>query len=376
MPPLTSAESERYSRHLSLPGFDPSHQEALKNASVLVVGAGGLGAPVLLYLAAAGVGRIGIIDDDRVELSNLQRQVVHSETDLGRHKAESAAESVHALNSSCKVDVHLTRLDSSNAIELVGQYDLVVDGTDNLPTRYLTNDACVLTGRPLIYGSVFRFEGQVSVFGVIGGPCYRCLFPTPPPPELVPSCEAAGVLGIVPGLIGMYQASEAIKVICNLGKPMSGRLLMIDLLSNRQRQLVIERDPACPLCGDQPTITQLDNYEIFCGYAVESLINPSELDTLLRNDSRGVLLVDVRENDERAAGNIGGVHICLGSLENGIGDLAAVAEGKHVVFYCRSGGRSGTAARIASRAGIKNVLSLDGGLKAWKRDVDPDVVVR
>ncbi len=374
---LTPDERYRYSRHRALPGFEEFHQLRLRNSSVLVVGAGGLGSPVLLYMASSGFGKIGIVDNDVVDASNLQRQVIHSESDLGRKKTESAADSLHLLNGSCRVNVHSTRLSSANAMTIVGEYDIVVDGSDNLPTRYLVNDVCVRLSKPLVYGSVFRFEGQVSVFNYENGPCYRCLFPSPPPPELVPTCETAGVLGVVPGIVGLYQANEAIKIATGLGTSLSGKLEMFDFQSNDHNSFSVTRNPKCPTCGDEATDMPLMDFEAFCaGSARVPLLSAQELQSMMLADDQTIVMLDVRDQEERRAGHIGGLHIPIQELRQRLSELPANSDGEVIVVYCRSGQRSATGARLINEfAQNRPVFSLDGGLVAWKASVDPTIVV-
>ncbi|NNE33742.1 MAG: molybdenum cofactor biosynthesis protein MoeB, partial [Rhodothermales bacterium] len=344
---------------------------ALRSSSVVVIGAGGLGSPVLLYLVAAGFGKVGIVDDDRVNLSNLQRQVIHDESSIGQLKTDSAAARLRALNSDCTIVAHSDRLSTNNAVALIESYDIVIDGTDNLPTRYLVNDACIRTGRPLVHGSVFRFEGQVSVFGLDDGPCYRCLFPTPPPPDLVPTCEAAGVLGVVPGIVGMYQATEAIKIATGLGKSLSGRLLLIDSLSNEHTQLELIANPNCPTCSVPKDSIVLMDYTAFCGSFGEiRLMNTKELADRINVEVPTTLLLDVREANERMEGHLGGIHIPLGELRLRLNEITERVSNEDLVVYCRSGVRSADAARIIQRTGITSVYSLDGGLLAWNADMD------
>jgi sulfur-carrier protein adenylyltransferase/sulfurtransferase len=369
---LTPSEIVRYQRHLSLPQVGHAGQEALKASSVLVVGAGGLGAPLGLYLAASGIGRIGIVDFDEVDESNLQRQVLFDTPSVGRLKVEAAAERLSALNPYVEIDLHPIRLSPSNALSVMAPYDVVADGTDNFPTRYLINDACVLLGKPNVYGSIFRFEGQVSVFGAPGGPCYRCLYATPPPPESVPSCAEGGVFGVLPGLIGTIQATEVIKGLLGIGHTLAGRLLLIDTLSMQFRSVEVARDPACPVCGDSPTITELVDYDAFCGVpppesvvAIPS-ITPRELMRRLHADDTPLLL-DVRTEEERAEASLGGELIPLAELPDRIGELDRTAR-SGLVVYCRSGQRSAQAVRILLAAGFEGVANLEGGMLAWQRE--------
>lgn len=370
----------RYARHFVLPQVGPEGQRALAEARVLLVGAGGLGSPVALYLAAAGVGTLGVADPDLVDLSNLQRQVLHGISHLGRYKVESARARVWELNPSVDVELHRTRLDSSNALDVLEAYDLVVDGSDNFPTRYLVNDASVLLGRPYVYGAVDRWEGQLSVFGVEGGPCYRCLFREPPPPGLVPTCAEAGVLGVLPGVIGSLQATEVIKLILGVGDSLAGRLLIFDALKLSFREVRIPRNPRCPLCGEEPTLTELMDYDRFCGVEPEAAaarspveqISPSELKERLASSSRPFLL-DVREPHEWEIGNLGeegAVLVPYAELSHRLNELPR----EHpVVVYCQVGVRSALVAETLMEQGFKEVFNLKGGYLAWVYEVDPDL---
>jgi adenylyltransferase/sulfurtransferase len=382
-PPLDRAQVARYARHLLLPDVGELGQRRLCAARVLVVGAGGLGSPALLYLAAAGVGTIGVCDPDVVEASNLQRQVVHGVSDVGRPKVESAAASLAEVNPLVRVVQHRERLDSSNALELLAGYDLVLDGTDNFATRYLVNDACAILGIPDVWGSVYRFDGQVSVFWAGEGPCYRCLFPEPPPPGSVPSCAEGGVLGLLCAAVGAAQASEVVKLIVGIGDPLVGRLLVHDALQASWRELQLLPDPACPVCGDAPTITRstgLIDYDVFCGLPPggsaardESLpvVHAGELAHWLADDRRDVLLVDVREPGERAIVAIpGAVPIARADFDSGAA-LAQIPFDRPVVLHCKSGGRSASALRILLDAGHPDARHLEGGVLAWVNDVDP-----
>jgi adenylyltransferase/sulfurtransferase len=364
---LSREEYDRYSRHLLLPEVGEAGQARLKSSAVLLVGAGGLGSPLALYLAAAGVGRIGIVDFDVVDVTNLQRQVLYGTCDVGRPKAEAARTRLHDLNPHVQVDVHPIRLTRSQALDLVAQYDLVADGSDNFATRYLVNDACVLTGRPHVYGSVHRFEGQVSVLGMPEGPCYRCLFPDPPPPTLVPSCAEAGVLGVLPGLVGMVQATEVIKYCCGLGELLVGRMLLIDALAMSFRTHRLRRDPACPVCGPHPTIRELVDYEALCGTPAPLPIAAITADDLQARLERSecLCLLDVRRPDEYARSNLGGR---LVPVEELAARIAEVADWQHedVVVLCRSGVRSAHAVALLQQAGFTRARSLTGGLMAWK----------
>lgn len=373
MPSLTSSELIRYARHLTLAEVGPSGQERLRSARVLLVGAGGLGSPAALYLAAAGVGTIGIVDADTVDLSNLQRQVLHGTASLGAPKTESARRRLADLNPEVRVEAHAVRLTSGNALDLLGRYDLTLDGSDNFPTRYLVNDASVLLGKPYVYGSIFRFDGQVSVFGAPGGPCYRCLFRDPPPPDLVPSCAEGGVLGVLPGIIGSFQACEAIKLILGIGTPLVGRLLLLDALGGRVRELALRRDPSCPVCGDQPSIAALIDYEAFCGVgsaagSAEEEISADELRGRMANGEPGVAVVDVREEWEWEIARIpGSRHLPLGELPARLAELDGRAE---IVTVCHRGQRSLTAQRLLQGAGFR-ARSLAGGIDTWAERIDP-----
>lgn len=358
----------RYSRHFLLPEIGVEGQRRLRNAGVLVVGAGGLGAPVLQYLAAAGVGRIGIVDFDRVELSNLQRQVIHGTEDVGRKKVESAREAVLAINPGVNVTTWDDQLTSANALERVAAHDVVVDGSDNFPTRYLVNDACVLTGTPLVSAAIFRFEGQASVFATSDGPCYRCLHPEPPPPDLVPSCAEGGVLGVLPGIMGSIEALEAIKLITGAGKGLAGRLLLLDALTMKLREVTLRRDPACPACGENRTVTELIDYEAFCGVGSgtdrnEDEIEPAELRRLL-GIGLSPLVVDVRQPHEVAVEPFpGALTIPLDLLPS---RLSEVDPHRAVVAVCQRGQRSRRAVELLRAAGFGDVRSLRGGVVEWK----------
>ncbi len=374
---LSAAELRRYARHVILPEVGEAGQLRLKAGRVLLVGAGGLGSPAALYLAAAGVGTLGIVDDDIVDESNLQRQILHGTSTVGLGKLVSAEARVHDLNPHVVVEPFPTRLTAANAREIISAFDVVVDGSDNFPTRYLVNDACVLEGKPDVYGAILKFEGQVSVFGAKGGPCYRCLFRDPPPPELVPSCEEAGVIGVIPGIIGTLQALEVVKLLTGIGTPLAGRLLILDGLSTRFRELTLQRDPQCPVCGTHPTVTELIDYEAFCGETAGATterdgyeITPGELATRLVDGARPVL-IDVREAWEWQIGSIdGSLHIPLGELPAHVEGLDKT---QPVVAYCHHGARSLAAARILWGAGFTDVRSLRGGIDAWAREVDEEV---
>ena len=377
-PQLTNEEIARYSRHLILPEVGLEGQKKLKAAKVLCVGTGGLGAPLAYYLAAAGIGTLGLVDFDKVDESNLQRQIIHSTKDVGRPKIDSAAEKLQALNPYLKIVKHETMLTSANALDIIKDYDIIADGTDNFPTRYLVNDACVLSGKPNAYASIFRFEGQASVFATEEGPCYRCLYPEPPPPGLVPSCAEGGVLGILPGLLGIIQATEVIKLILGKGEPLIGRLLLVDALGMKFRELKLRKNPDCPVCGTHPTVTKLIDYQQFCGIAPEEpkaapvqngipQITPKELKQRL-DAGEDIFVLDVREPHEYQIVNIGAPLIPLGELPNRINELDPSRE---IVIHCKSGGRSQKAAEFLKKSGFKNVVNLAGGITAWATDVDP-----
>jgi sulfur-carrier protein adenylyltransferase/sulfurtransferase len=380
LPELTTDELSRYSRHLILPEVGMEGQRRLKAARVLCVGAGGLGSPLAFYLAAAGVGTLGLLDFDVVDASNLQRQIIHSTKDIGRKKLDSAEEKLTALNPALHVVKHETRLTSENALDILKDYDIVADGTDNFPTRYLVNDACVLLGKPNVYGSIFRFEGQASVFATEQGPCYRCLYPEPPPPGLVPSCAEGGVLGILPGLVGVMQATEAIKLILGKGEPLIGRLLLIDALNMRFRELKLRKNPDCPVCGTHPTVTKLIDYEQFCGIApqtnqdtnVKNGIPQMSVKELKRRIDAGedVQLIDVREPYEYQIAQIGGTLIPQNDVPNRLGEIDRDRE---VVVHCRSGSRSQRIAEFLQQQGYAKVANLAGGILAWSDEIDPKV---
>ena len=376
LPPLSRDELLRYSRHLVLPDVGVDGQRLIKAARVLLVGAGGLGSPAALYLAAAGVGTLGLVDFDVVDISNLQRQVLHGTSGVGRPKLESARARIHDLNPHVNVETHETRLTSDNALDILGAYDIVVDGTDNFATRYLTNDACVLLGKPNVFGSIFRFDGQASVFAMPDGPCYRCLFPTPPPPGQVPSCAEGGVLGVLPGLVGTIQATETLKLILGTGEPLVGRLLLIDALNMRFHTVSVQRDPACPACGTRE-ITSLIDYDEYCGTSTNTHsttkdvvdLTPIELAQRL-TDKQDFALIDVREPYEWQIGRIPGAQLIpLGNLRAA---MASLDNTREVVVYCRSGVRSADAARWLRAAGFR-ALNLTGGILRWSDDVDPSV---
>ena len=375
---LDSDEILRYSRHLIMPEVAMEGQKKLKAAKVLAIGAGGLGSPLALYLAAAGVGRLGIVDFDVVDFTNLQRQIIHSTSNVGRSKLESARERIAEINPYVQVDAHETALTSENALDLFADYDIVVDGTDNFPTRYLVNDACVLMGKPNVYGSIFRFEGQASVFYSKQGPCYRCLYPEPPPPGLVPSCAEGGVLGVLPGIIGVIQAIETVKLILGRGDSLIGRLILFDALAMRFRELKLRKNPNCPICGENPTITGLIDYEEFCGVThepevtvgAEFEITPRELKAKMDNGDEFVL-VDVREPEEYAICRIPGSRLIPRlSLPEKLHELSSADE---IVVHCKSGVRSGKAVEFLKQAGYRKVKNLVGGILRWSDDVDTTV---
>jgi adenylyltransferase/sulfurtransferase len=379
LPELSNEEIKRYSRHLIMPEIGVEGQRRLKSSSVLCVGAGGLGSPALMYLAAAGLGRLGIVDFDVVDYSNLQRQVIHGTSDIGRTKLESARDRINALNPYVEVQTHEMALSSENALDLFAQYDVILDGTDNFPTRYLVNDACVISGKPNAYGSIFRFEGQASVFAADDGPCYRCLYPEPPPPGLVPNCAEGGVLGVLPGIIGVIQATEAVKVLLGIGEPLVGRFLIYDALRMRFRELKLRKDPDCPVCGTNPTVTALIDYEQFCGIRSE-VDNPSEVGVanweitpveLKRRLDTGenVLVLDVREPNEYQINRIdGSTLIPLGELPRRYQELD---KSRLIVCQCKSGGRSAKAMEFLQSVGFTDVKNLQGGILTWIDTVDP-----
>jgi sulfur-carrier protein adenylyltransferase/sulfurtransferase len=375
---LSNEEILRYSRHLIMPEVGMQGQQKLKAARVLCIGTGGLGSPLALYLAAAGVGTLGLVDFDVVDYTNLQRQIIHSTPDVGRPKLDSAEEKLRALNPYVDIRKFETRLTSANALEIFREFDVIADGTDNFPTRYLVNDACVLTGKPNVYGSIFRFEGQASVFATKDGPCYRCLYPEPPPPGLVPSCAEGGVLGILPGLVGIIQATEAIKLILGAGEPLIGRLLMVDALAMSFRTLKLRKNPECPACGAHPTIKKLIDYEQFCGIPAaghqEPAVNANDItpEELKRRLDAGedLFVLDVREPNEYQIANLGGYLIPLGDLPKRVNELDSSRE---IVAHCKMGGRSAKAVDFLRQAGFKKVRNLTGGITAWSEKVDPKV---
>ena len=381
LPNLSQEEIQRYSRHLIMPEVGMDGQRKLKAGSVLCIGAGGLGSPAAMYLAAAGIGRIGIVDFDVVDFSNLQRQLLHGTKDVGRSKNESAKGRINDLNPHVQVDTYETMLSSANALQLFRDYDVILDGTDNFPTRYLVNDACILTGKPNTYGSIFRFEGQASVFGAPGGPCYRCLYPEPPPPGLVPSCAEGGVLGVLPGIIGVIQATEAIKLITGIGEPLIGRFLIYDALKMRFRELKLRKDPECPVCGTNPTVTKLIDYEQFCGIRPEpqpaqttgAAVNEWEItpvDLKMKLDAgEAPFILDVREPNEYQINRIeGSTLIPLGELPRRYQELPRDRE---IVTQCKMGGRSAKAQDFLKSVGFTNVKNLKGGILEWIDKVDP-----
>src|SRR5437899_548936 len=372
---LSNDEILRYSRHLIMPEVGMEGQLKLKAARVLCIGVGGLGSPLALYLAAAGVGTLGIVDFDVVDYTNLQRQIIHTTADVGRKKLDSATEKLKAINPFLNIRTFETKLTSENALEIFADFDIIADGTDNFPTRYLVNDACVLTGKPNIYGSIFRFEGQASVFATKKGPCYRCLYPAPPPPGLVPSCAEGGVLGILPGLVGVIQATEVIKLILGKGEPLIGRLLLIDALAMKFRELKLRKNPGCPVCGTHPTIKKLIDYNEFCGIRgeeapVEAGVPEIQVEELKRRLDAGedVFVLDVREPHEYQICNIGGHLIPLGDLPKRVHELDSSRE---IVAHCRSGVRSAKAVAFLRQAGFRKVHNLAGGILAWADRVDP-----
>jgi adenylyltransferase/sulfurtransferase len=378
LPELTTDDLSRYSRHLILPEVGMDGQRRLKAARVLCVGTGGLGSPLALYLAAAGIGTLGLVDFDVVDASNLQRQIIHSTKDIGRKKLDSAEEKLVALNPALNVVKHDTMLSSANALDIIKDYDIVADGTDNFPTRYLVNDACVLLGKPNVYGSIFRFEGQASVFATEHGPCYRCLYPEPPPPGLVPSCAEGGVLGILPGLVGVIQATEAIKLILGKGESLIGRLLLVDALNMRFRELKLRKNPECPVCGANPTVTKLIDYQQFCGIVPESKqekalkngipqISVKELKNRI-DAGEDVFILDVREPYEYQIANIGGKLIPQNDVPQ---RLAEIDRDREIVVQCRSGQRSQRIAEFLQQSGYQKVTNLAGGILAWADEIDP-----
>lgn len=394
LPKLSNEEIARYSRHLILPEVGMEGQQKLKAAKVLCVGTGGLGAPLALYLAAAGVGTIGLIDFDVVDESNLQRQIIHSQSTVGMLKVDSAEQMLKGLNKNVNVIKHNTMLTSANALDILKDYDVIADGTDNFQTRYLVNDACVLLGKPNAYASIFRFEGQASVFGTEQGPCYRCLYPEPPPPGLVPSCAEGGVLGILPGLLGVIQATETIKLILGLGEPLIGRLLLVDALGMNFRTLKLRKNPDCPVCGTHPTVTELIDYDQFCGIEKPASVGPLEVardkavadapvvdgipqitvEQLKKklDAKENIFVLDVREPHEYPIANLGAPLIPVGTIESRISEIAE-HKNDEVIVHCRSGARSQKAALALKAAGFTNVHNLSGGILAWADKIDPSM---
>lgn len=374
---LSEEELRRYDRHLILPEVGLEGQQRLKDSSVLLIGAGGLGSPLGLYLAAAGVGRIGLVDFDRVDASNLQRQIIHGTSDIGRPKLDSAADRIGELNPHVVVEPHPVRLSSSNALQIARDYDVIVDGSDNFPTRYLVNDTCVLLGKPYVYGSVFRFEGQAAILATADGPCYRCLFREPPPPGMVPSCAEGGVLGVLPGLIGVIQATETIKLLLGIGETLAGRLLIVDALTMRFRTLTLTRDPDCPACGTHE-IKGLIDYERFCGITPEPQgmtqelgdLTPAELDARIKRGD-DFDLIDVREQHEWNMGNLPNARLIpMGKISQ---SLDALDPEREIVVYCRSGGRSAKVKGFLQANGFPKVRNLLGGILRWSDEVDPSI---
>jgi len=371
---FSSSEFARYSRHLIMPEVGLEGQGKLKSASVLIIGAGGLGTPSSTYLAAAGVGRIGIVDFDVIEKSNLHRQVLYTEQDIGKSKADIAKARLLEINPNIKVEVHKVRLDSSNALEILGGYDVILDGTDNFPTRYLVNDACVLLGKPNVYASIFRFEGQASVFYAREGPCYRCLYPEPPPPGLVPSCAEGGVLGVLPGIMGSIQAAEAIDLILGKGRPLMGRLMLFDALDMTFKELKLRKNPKCVICGPNPTVTKLIDYEAFCGVeeelSAEFEVTPKALKEQIDN-GRDVVLLDVREPFEYEIAHLNNAKLIpLAQLAAHVNELDTA---RPIVVYCHMGSRSAQAVRLLNGLGFKKAKNLKGGINAWGNEVDPTI---
>ncbi|HET9188082.1 MAG TPA: adenylyltransferase/sulfurtransferase MoeZ [Acidothermaceae bacterium] len=377
---LTIDEVRRYSRHLIIPDVAMAGQKRLKNSKVLAIGAGGLGSPTLMYLAAAGVGTLGVIDFDTVDESNLQRQIIHGQSDIGKSKAQSARESILEINPLINVVVHEERLENDNVFEIFSQYDLIVDGTDNFATRYMVNDACVLLGKPYVWGSIYRFDGQASVFWAENGPCYRCLYPEPPPPGMVPSCAEGGVLGVLCASIGSIQATEAIKLLTGVGDPLVGRLMIYDALEMTYREVKIRKDPECPICGKNPTITELIDYESFCGVVSDEALEAAQGSTIVPTElkewiDRGenIFLVDVREPAEYEIVSIpGATLIPKGDFLNGSA-LEKLPQDKRVVLYCKTGIRSAEALAVAKGAGFADAVHVGGGVVGWVNQVDPSL---
>jgi len=386
---LTNEEVERYSRHLIMPEVGMEGQKRLKAASVLLIGAGGLGSPLALYLTAAGIGRIGLVDYDVVDYTNLQRQVIHGTKDVGKPKLESAKASMLDINPFVQVDTYEVPLTSANALEIMAPYDVIIDGTDNFPTRYLTNDACVLLGKPNVYGSIFRFEGQLSVFYAEEGPCYRCLFPEPPPPGAVPSCAEGGVLGILPGTVGAMQATEAIKLILGIGDSMIGRLVLYDALNMEFTEVKLRKNPNCPVCGENPTVTELIDYEQFCGmpahdrspYVAEEVdlnevrqMTPVQLKERL-DAGDDLFIIDVRQAHEWEISNMQSVGAKLIPQSEVMDHIDEFDQNQEIVVQCRSGVRSANVIMIMQQLGFKNLWNLDGGINRWAQEVDPSLPV-
>ncbi|MDX1952390.1 MAG: molybdopterin-synthase adenylyltransferase MoeB [Verrucomicrobiota bacterium] len=377
---LSNEEIRRYSRHLILPEVGLAGQKKICSASVLCIGAGGLGSPIAMYLAAAGVGKLGLLDFDTVDFSNLQRQIIHSTADIGRPKTESARESIQGINPGTQVVIHNERISSENALQIIGQYDIVVDGTDNFPTRYLTNDACVLLKKANVYGSIFRFEGQASVFAPhLGGPCYRCLYPEPPPPGMVPSCAEGGVLGVLPGIVGCIQATEILKLIIGTGTSLVGRLMLFNALDMKFREVKLRRDPKCPVCGENPTVTELIDYEMFCGITPESAsatenpdeVTVQEMKRALEDKSLNIRVIDVRDPDEYEICHVTGTTLIpLGTLAERFTELDP---NQQIYIHCKSGVRSMKALNLLRERGFKYIKSVKGGILAWSDEIDPSV---
>ena len=377
---LSNEEIRRYSRHLILPEVGLAGQKKIKSTSVLCIGAGGLGSPIAMYLAAAGVGKLGLVDFDTVDFSNLQRQILHGTEDVGRHKGESARDTIKSINPGVEVVLHSVRLSAENAMDIIRQYDVVVDGTDNFPTRYLTNDACVLLKKPNVYGSIFRFEGQASVFAPhLGGPCYRCLYPEPPPPGMVPSCAEGGVLGVLPGIVGCIQATEILKLAIGKGTSLIGRLVLFNALDMKFKELKLRRDPQCPLCGDHPTITELIDYEVFCGIPTEPVNPASNPDEVTVQDMKkamddpklSIKVIDVREPDEYQITHIAGVPLHpLSTLPQTFTNLDPNTQ---YYIHCKSGVRSMKALKFLQEQGFKYTKSVKGGINAWSDEIDHSV---
>ncbi len=376
---LTNDQIKRYSRHLIMPEVGVDGQEKLIKSKILLIGAGGLGSPLGLYLSAAGVGTLGLVDFDTVDFSNLQRQVIHGTEDVGRLKVESARDRINSINPEVKVNIYKERLTKENIFKIIEGYDVVIDGTDNFPTRYLVNDACVFKKKPLIYGSIFRFDGQVTVFKTPEGPCYRCLYPEPPPPGMVPSCAEGGVLGILPGIVGVMQATEAIKIIIGKGEPLIGRLILFNAMEMRFREVKIQRDKDCPVCGEKPTIKDLIDYDLFCGIGRGEEATPeteqqleevsvSELKKILDTRKEDVLVLDVREQEEYDIVHLSGSKLIpLGTLPSRVNELDTADE---IYVHCKMGGRSAKAAQILKGFGFKKVKNVKGGIDAWAREID------